>query len=74
MNIKNIKRYAKKMNFPVWTKCELVNARSYDNVKNVLRGEIMIEKLLLRNPSCGQRKICEERIQLAKNILRLIEC
>ena len=72
MNIKNIKRYAKRINFSVWTKCELVNTRSYNDVKSVLEGEIIIGKLLLRNPECGQRKICEERIQLAKNILRLM--
>lgn len=72
MNIKNIKRYVKRTNLSVWTKYELFNARSYDEVKNVLKGEIMIEKLLLRNPSCGQRKICEKRIQQAENILRLM--
>ena len=74
MNIKNIKEYARKTSLSVWAKNELVNTRSHDDVKNVLEGEIIIGKLLLRNPECGQRKIYEERVQQAEKILRLIEC
>ena len=72
MNIKNIKRYAKRMNFSVWTKCELARASSYDEVKDILMVEIWLGKAGLRKSPYEQHKIYEERIQLAKNILKLM--
>lgn len=72
MNIKNIKRYAKRINFSIGVKYELFNARSYDEVKDILMVEIWLGKVGLRKSPYEQHKIYEERIKQAKNILRLI--
>ena len=72
MNIKNIRRYVRKTSLPIWIKNELVNARSYEDVKNVLMVEIWLGKTGLRKSTYEQRKIREERIQLAKKILKLM--
>ena len=72
MNIKNIKGYAKRINLAAWTKSKLASARSYNDVKNVFIEELELENFLLRNAPEEYRKICEKRIQQAKNILRLM--
>lgn len=71
MNIKNIKEYARKSNLSGWTKYKLDNARSYDDVKDTFIGEIWTAENILLNFPHEQNKIYEERIQQARNILRL---
>lgn len=72
MNIKNIKEYARKTSLSVWAKNELASTHSYNGVKNILIEEIEEEGIILRNIPCEQRKIYKERIQQAKNILKLM--
>ena len=72
MNIKNIRRYASKANFFLWTKVRLVNARSYNEVKSILVEEIERRESHLCDSPCEQNKIHEEKIQQAVNLLRLI--
>ena len=72
MNIKNIRRYVRKTSLSVWTKYELFNARSYDEVKDILMVEIWLGKAGLRKSPYEQHKIYEKRIRQAKNILRLM--
>lgn len=72
MNIKNIKGFARKANFSLYTKCRLVYAHSYKDVENILIEEIKTRESHKLVSSCEQNKIHEEKIQQAAKLLRLM--
>lgn len=72
MNIKNIKRYIGRTQFPIWTKQRIGLAHSYNNVKEALVQLMRMDKAAQRYAEYKSSKFYEKEIQQIEDILERI--